>query len=607
MRHRLLAAFGLVLSAPALAGEIPLLEEIVVTASRLPQPLLQTLLHTTVLTEDVIRSSLAPDLPTLLRQQAGIELTQTGGLGTQSSLFLRGLNSNQTLVLLDGQRIGSATTGTTALDQVMLADIERIEIVRGNVSALYGSEAIGGVIQIFSKRGSGKPGGEIKAGLGSYGERRLAASYGGAYGATRLHLGLSRLTRDGFSAARPEFVPTPFVFAPQDLDDDGYRNTTFTLHLEHALGPAHTLGLSGRRSRGRVAYDGTSTNRSEQDLEYLQLTSRHGLWPGGSGRLLLGASRDALDSYLDATPKSRLTTRNRQASWQLSQSLAPGHDLNLDLSWLGQRVSSDMTYTRSRREVASASLAYAGRSGGHAVQLALRHDDYSDFGGHGTWLAAYGYDLSPAWRLMASAGTAFRAPSFNDLYNPAWGGNPNLKPERSRSHELGVQYADTAMRARLVRFDTRTRDLIVYQWPMGNTNIGRARSEGWELTLDTRLAGLDMGLSLTLQDPRDETTGARLKRRAQRLGSLYLGQTAARWGWRAEVKASGEREDYHVASFTPTTVKGYAVANLSGHYLLGKDLRLEGRLDNLFDRDYSLVHGYRTPGRSGYLGLNWQF
>lgn len=608
MRSRLLAAAcGLVLSTPAWAEGLPLLDEIVVTASRLPQPLLQTLLHTTVLTEETLRASLAPDLPTLLRHQAGIEITQTGGLGTQSSLFLRGMNSNQTLVLLNGQRIGSATTGATALDQVMLADIERIEIVRGNVSALYGSEAIGGVIQIFTKQGSGRPGGALTAGLGGYGERRLAAAYGGSAGDTRWHVGVSRIMTDGFSAARAEFVPTSFVFEPQDLDKDGYRNTTLTLNLQHDVNPDHTLGLTARASHGKVEYDGSFSNRSEQDLENLQLTSRHALWQGASGRLLLGMSRDALDSYLDTTPQGRLTTRNRQAGWQLSQALAPGHDLNLELGWLGQKVLSDMTYTRTQREVASIAFAYAGRGGAHHLQLAARHDDYSDFGGHSTWLAAYGHDLRPNWRLTASAGTAFRAPSFNDLYNPAWGGNPNLKPERSRSHELGVQYADQAIRARLTRFDTRTRDLIVYQWPAGNTNIGRARSEGWELSLDTRLAGLDVGLSLTLQDPRDETTGTRLKRRAQRLGSLYVGQAAARWGWRAEVKASGQRDDFHVTSFTTTAVKGYAVANLSGHYLLGKDLKLEGRLDNLFDRDYSLVHGYQTPGRSGYLGLAWQF
>ncbi len=601
----LAAACGLGLIGPIQAQDY--LDEIVVTASRLPQPLAQTLLHSTIITERELRASLAPDLPTLLRQQAGIEITQMGGLGTQSSVFLRGANSNQTLILLDGQRIGSASTGATALDQIMLADIERIEIVRGNVSALYGTDAIGGVIQIFTRQGRGTPAGRLAAGLGSHGEWRLAASYGGAFGDTRLHLGVSRLNRDGFSAARPEFVPTPFVFSAADTDADGYRNTTLSMSLDHRLSLSHSLGLDLRASHGKVAYDGTNTNRSEQDLDRLQLTSRHGLWQGASGRLALGVSQDALDSFLDAAPKSRLHTRNRQAAWQLTQTLAPGHDLGLELGWWQQRLSSDQNYTRSRRELASAALSYAGRAREHHLQLAARWDDYSDFGAHGTWLAAYGYDLTPAWRLSASAATAFRAPSFNDLYNPAWGGNPALRPEKARSRELGLQYVAGPWRARLQYFDTRTRDLVVYQWPMGNVNIGRARSDGWEFTLDGMLAEWRIGLDATWQDPRDETTGQRLLRRAQRLGGVRLARDWGKGGLRLELKASGAREDVHVTNFNRTRVAGYGVINASGHYELAKNVRLEGRIDNLLDRDYSLVHGYQTPGRSLYLGLSAAF
>ena len=601
----LAAACGLGLIGPIQAQDY--LDEIVVTASRLPQPLAQTLLHSTIITERELRASLAPDLPTLLRQQAGIEITQMGGLGTQSSVFLRGANSNQTLILLDGQRIGSASTGATALDQIMLADIERIEIVRGNVSALYGTDAIGGVIQIFTRQGRGTPAGRLAAGLGSHGEWRLAASYGGAFGDTRLHLGVSRLNRDGFSAARPEFVPTPFVFSAADTDVDGYRNTTLSMSLDHRLSLSHSLGLDLRASHGKVAYDGTNTNRSEQDLDRLQLTSRHGLWQGASGRLALGVSQDALDSFLDAAPKSRLHTRNRQAAWQLTQTLAPGHDLGLELGWWQQRLSSDQNYTRSRRELASAALSYAGRAREHHLQLAARRDDYSDFGAHGTWLAAYGYDLTPAWRLSASAATAFRAPSFNDLYNPAWGGNPALRPEKARSRELGLQYVAGPWRARLQYFDTRTRDLVVYQWPMGNVNIGRARSDGWEFTLDGMLAEWRIGLNATWQGPRDETTGQRLLRRAQRLGGVRLARDWGKGGLWLELKASGAREDVHVTNFNRTRVAGYGVINASGHYELAKNVRLEGRIDNLLDRDYSLVHGYQTPGRSLYLGLSAAF
>jgi len=601
----LAAACGLGLIGPIQAQDY--LDEIVVTASRLPQPLAQTLLHTTIITERELRASLAPDLPTLLRQQAGIEITQSGGLGTQSSVFLRGTESDHTLVLLDGQRIGSASTGATALDQIMLADIERIEIVRGNVSALYGTDAIGGVIQIFTRQGRGAPAGRLAAGLGSHGEWRLAASYGGAFGDTRLHLGVSRLTRDGFSAARAEFVPTPFVFSAADTDADGYRNTTLSMNLDHRLSPSHSLGLDLRASRGKVEYDGTDTNRSEQDLDRLQLTSRHGLWQGASGRLALGVSQDALDSFPDAAPKSRLHTRNRQAAWQLTQTLAPGHDLGLELGWWQQRLSSDQNYTRSRRELASAALSYAGRAREHHLQLAARRDDYSDFGAHGTWLAAYGYDLTPAWRLSASAATAFRAPSFNDLYT-AWGGNPALRPEKARSRELGLQYAAGPWRARLQYFDTRTRDLIVYE--AGKMmNVDRARSDGWEFTLDGMLADWRIGLDATWQDPREDDDGKRLVRRAQRLGGLRLARDWGKGGLLLELKASGARVDYRVDNFINSRIRigGYGVVNASGHYELAPNVRLEGRIDNLLDRDYSLVHGYQTPGRSLYLGLSAAF
>lgn len=605
---------GLLVFATGLAAAPPTdpaesyLDEIVVTASRLRQPLTQSLRHTTVITAADIQASQAADLPTLLRQQAGIEITQTGGIGTQSSLFLRGANSNQTLVLLDGQRIDSATTGATAVDQIMLADIERIEIVRGNVSALYGSSAIGGVIQIFTRKGSGRPGGKLSAGLGSYGTYTLSGGYGGQFGATRVHLGLAHRDSNGFSAARREFIPTPFVFAPADTDRDGYENATLTLNLAHDLASGHTVSASVRASRGEVEYDGAYSNRSDHDLDALQLVSENRLGERWQSRLMLAASRDALDSFLDAALKGRVHTRNRQADWLNTVQLNAGHTLTLGLGLLAQRVSSDQTYIRTRREVRHAALGYLGQMGRHGVQLNLRADDYSDFGGHTTWLAGYGLELARGWRVLASASTAFRAPTFNDLYNPAWGGNPNLRPEKARSWEAGLQYAHGPWNARLVRFDTRTRDLIVYQWPSGNVNLRRAQVEGWELSLTAPLgADTTVALSLTAQDPRDADTGQGLLRRAKRLGSLSLRHAPGPWSLAVEVKASGAREDVHATAFTRTRLPGYAVVNLSGAYRLSDALSLNARIDNLFDRDYSLVHGYNTPGRSGQLQLEWRF
>lgn len=581
------------------------LDEVVVTASRIGQPLARAIHHTTVLTAEDIRASQAPDLPTLLRQQAGIEVTQTGGMGTQSSLFLRGANSNQTLVLLDGMRIDSATTGATAVDQIMLTDIERIEIVRGNVSALYGSSAIGGVIQIFMRKGAGEPGGAVRAGLGSYGTRTLSAHYGGAFQDTRLHVGVARSVSDGFSAARREYIPASFN--PADVDRDGYRNTTLTLNLAHDLRPGHTLSVGGRASRGKVEYDGSWTNRSDQDLDALQLVSDNRLGPAWTSRLLLGASRDALDSFLDSTPRSRVHSHNRQLDWLHTLGLAPGQDLTLSLGALRQRVSSDQPYTRNRREIKHAALGYLAELGRHGLQLNVRHDDYSDFGGQTTWAAGYALALNPRWRVSVNAGSAFRAPTFNDLYNPAWGGNPDLRPEKARSREAGVQYQHAGLSARLVHFDTRTKDLIVYVWPTGNVNLRRARSDGWEASLAGRLYDFNLRASLTVQAPRDAETGQALLRRAERLGSLGLGRRFGAWDLHAEVKGSGERQDIHVTNFNRTRLAGYTLVNLSGRYQIRPDMSLMARIDNLFDRDYSLVHGYNTLGRSAFVQFDWQF
>lgn len=585
------------------------LDEIVVTASRLPQPPSSGILHRTVLGEEEIKASLAPDLPTLLRQQAGVEIAQTGGIGTQSSLFLRGANSNHTLILLDGMRIDSATTGATALDQIMLADIERIEIVRGNVSALYGSSAIGGVIKIFTKQGQGAPGGVAKLGMGSYGTRSAQASYGGSLGPTRFHLGLFRYASDGFSAVQSAFIPTPGVFASEDTDRDGYRNTTLTANLAHTLRPGHDLSALVRLSRGQVEYDGTPSNQSDHDLDAWQVVSDNQLSPRWHSRLMLGLSRDRLDNFRNATPTGDVRTLNRQAEWLNTLTPLPGHDITAGIGIIGQRVESDTTnYSRTHRQVRHLKLGYAGGYGRHAWQANVRRDDYADFGAHNTGLVGYGYALSPGLRLHASVSTALRAPTFNELYAPpAWGGNPNLRPEKARSWEAGLHFSRPGLDARLVHFDTRTRDLIVYVWPTGLVNLSRARSRGWEAALLSRLGGYDLRLSLTLQNPRDAQTGERLLRRARRLGSVSLARSQAPWSWQVELKASGDRQDIHVANFNRVRNPGYAVVNLSARYALRQDLGLAARIDNLFDRNFSLVHGYNTPGRSAYVFLDWRF
>ena len=582
------------------------LDEIVVTATRIRQPLINTIQHTTVITDRDIQASAAPDVITLLRQQAGIEFSQQGGLGTQSSLFMRGTESDHALILLDGIRIASASTGATALDQIMLDDIERIEIVRGNVSSVYGSDAIGGVIQIFTRQGRGKPAVKLKVGLGSFGTAKGTLAFGGESGATRFHLSASHQGQDGFSVVRSTYVPTPFVFTEKDKDEDGYRNDTLSLRVSHDLDANNEIGMTGRRSAGKVEYDGAYYNNSSQTVSAFSLYSRHQLSEHWQSRFSLAWSRDELDNYLDADDAGHVHTRNRQLDWFNEWAVNPGQSLTANISQFKQELASNNAYSRTDRDVTGIALGYSGQWGPHGLQLNARHDDYSDFGGHSTGLVGYAYSLTPRWKLLASASTAFRAPSFNDLYNAAWGGNPLLKPEQAESRELGLQYAHQGSNAKLVYFDSRIDDLIVYTWPVGNQNVDKAEIDGLEASYSSAWGPYQARASLTLQDPVNRTTGEALLRRAKRHGSLALTRAWEELQLGLEILASSGRDDIHVADFSRVWVPGFTVWNLTGRYALSKEANLSLRLDNLLDQDYSQVHGYETGGRRIFLSLEWQ-
>ncbi len=604
MRHTALV-LALAASFAASAEPLPSFvgETVVVTPTGTPQALAAPLQHTSVLTRADIDASPAPDLATLLRQESGVEIAQTGGLGAQAAIRIRGSESDHVLVLIDGVRVNSASTGATAIDQIMLDEIERIEIVRGNVSSVYGSEAIGGVVQIFTRRGSGAIKPAVRVGLGSDNARKLAASLSGALGDTRLHLGVVRTETDGFSSARAEFVPAPFVFAPADLDDDAYQNTTFNLALSHRLDANHDFGLTAFESRGDAEFDGTSRNHSEQTLRALSLYSENRWLPGWSSRVQLSQGTDDLVSDFNGAPGDRFRTQNRQFAWHNVVEAGPG-SLRLGVEGLWQRFDSNQAYNDDARRVGSVFAGYLASVGAHDVQVNLRRDAYSDVGGATTGLVGYGYRFSQTWRVSGSVSTAFRAPTFNELYGP-FGSNPALDPERAKSAELGLTYSGALGLARVTAFATRTRDLINFVPPTFTaTNVDRAENRGVEVSWHGRIAGLDARAAFTAQNPEDRATGLGLLRRADRFGSVSLGgELSDALDWHAEVLASGARPDVHATTFARTTVPGYAVLNLNLGWQPARDWKLTGKLLNLFDKDYSLVHGYNTQGRAVFVEL----
>lgn len=614
--YRIVGAAALLCAVTPLAyAAADSLDEMVVTATRTEQALTQTLSHATVISRKDIEDSQATDVPALLKNLAGVEVYQSGGIGKQSSLFLRGTNSSHTLVLLDGVRINSATTGATQIDQLMLDQIERIEVVRGNVSSLYGSEAIGGVIQIFTKRGRGAPSFNGSIGAGSHNTQRAAAAFGGEVASTSFNVQISKYKTDGVSAIKPSIVATV------NPDKDGYDNTSVSANVRHAFSDAHSLSASLFDSSATSQNDNsfgatTDVNSSKSHIQKAAVVSENRLDDDWQSRLQLSQGVDDYQNYLNGGRSSQFKTTSDLLAWQNTLRVGENNALLVGLEKLKQQVASSTLYTRTSRTDDSMFAGYTGNYGVQQVQLNLRRDKYSDFGTTNTWLLGYGFDVADTWRVTASTGTAFKAPTLNDLFYPfvdfgfgfSYAGNPNLKPERSRDSELGLHYANSVQRLDMVYFDNRIRDLIVSNTlPAGTViNLDEARSDGIELAYNGQFGDTGVKLAATQQNPRDAKTGQALLRRAKNFSSAGVTQQLGMVKVGGEWQHSGAREDIDINTFARTRLTAYDVVNLTASYTLDKHFDLSARVDNLFNKDYMLAHGYNTLGRTLYLGLNYE-
>jgi vitamin B12 transporter len=615
----ILALFGAIASPLAAYAEIPVMDEIVVTASRISQPLEQTLTHTTVINRQEIQSSALPDLTSLLKQLSGVEIYQSGGLGKQSSLFVRGTNSTHALVLLDGVRIGSATSGMTAIDQIMLDQVERIEVVRGNISSLYGSEGIGGVIQIFTRQASGAPVFNASAGVGSHRTRRASAGFGGELADTAFNVQLSKIRTDGVSAVKVALVPTV------NPDKDGYDNTSLSASLRQRFNVDHQLAISLFESRADSRQDNSfgtpaDVNTSWAGVRKMSLTSDNRFADIWQSKLQLSQGVDDTKNFLNGVPDfalgAQFKTISDQLAWQNTLQAGEHSVLSLGAEQLNQRVSSSTAFTRTARTDNSLFAGYAGLYGDHQLQLNLRRDGYSDFGSADTAFLGYGYKLGTAWRMTASMGSAFKAPTLNDLFYPminygfgfSYAGNPNLKPERSRNSELGLHYAADSQRVDFVYFDNRISDLIVNNNLPASTmiNLSQARIDGAELAYAGQFGSTNVKAALTMQNPRDSQTGEGLLRRARTFSNLGVTRSFGMWQGACEWQHSGARADVDINTFARTKLANYDLLNLTASYKLDKELKLSLRLDNLFNRGYMVAHGYNTLGRTVYVGLTYQ-
>ena len=587
---RTVAGGGPVADAEGSAVRQPTVE---VTARREPSAVDASLAAVRVIGRAEIERRQPGDLLELLRGEAGIDLARSGGVGQATTLFLRGSNSNHTLVLVDGVRVSSANSGLYDLAHLPLANVERIEIVRGPRAAFWGSDAIGGVIQIFTRKVEGFAG---RVSAGRYGRLGVDASIGGAgdHGAMSLTVGQEQT--EGFSA-------TNAAAFGHDPDADGYENNHARLNVESSIGE-QMLHFSAQGTQAEVEFDQGVTeaeNASAQLSLEGQITSR---W---SQRAEFGHSREDLD-----TPAYFAAYASRRTSfdWHHQFSLRAGTALSAGLNYAREHGGEQETFGHS--DVFAASRHNQALYGGirqqlaaHELEFTARHDDNSVFGGETTFQAAWGWQIADATRLRASYGEAFRAPSLNELYSPGFGGlfagNPNLQPEQADTLELGLQHAfGPEHRLALSAYRARVDDLISFSGGSSYqaVNIARAELEGIELEYDGQIGAFALVANATVQDAENRDSGSDLLRRPGRKGTLrvdYGFAGGASLG--VEGFGSGPRPDF------AATLPGYGLLHLVGSLPFGERWRVGLRLENLLDRDYQLLNGYNTPGRGAYLTL----
>ncbi len=582
------------------------LDPVLVTATGYPQPLTESLAHSTVLTREDIERSQAVDLPALLAREAGLQMARNGGRGAATTLFLRGAPSSQVLLLIDGvPQTRQDASGALSVEQLMLDQVDRVEIVRGNVSAIYGSGAIGGVIQVFTRRGNGAPGGDVTAEGGAYGYARAGANASGQFGATRLAIGVAGQRSDGFSAQ--DAVAKPGV----NPDRDGYRNGSGSASISHEVAAGHTLGLALTQSDGRLDYDSAfasavDTQTSRTRISTARLTSNNQITGDWQSQLSYGWQRD--DSKFDESGafgySSHYTSGNQLLAWNNRIALNPDWKLSAGLEWQRQSIATEDgfggVYDKSRN-VGALFAGAQGQIGTGSVQLNLRRDDVDGIGGQTTGYFGVGLQFAPQWKLTASTSSAFNAPPLGYLYAPYFG-NPALQAEEARSYELGLQYAADGQLLRATLFKSRVRNEFLYDVQTNVFgNIASTDNQGLELSYSGALGTTQLGASLTVQDPINAETGDRLLRRAGTLASASVWQPIGAWRLGAQWAYVGSRIDTG-----GVTLGSYSLIDLLAQWDVARGVQVFGRIENLLDVTYQTASGYNQPSLGAFIGLRWK-
>jgi len=599
------------------------LPDVVISANRQVQARNDSSAANTVFTRDDIDRLQPTSLADLLSRVPGVQVAPTGGRGSLPGIYLRGTKSAQSLVLVDGQRIANATSGDSGLQYLNVDQIERVEVLRGSRSVIYGSDAIGGVIQLFTRRNAEQglqP--RLKLGVGSRQtwERSLGLSGGDAR--TRFNLGASLDDTAGINSTHRSF--------PSDGDHDAYRNQSISLNLSHSFSDELEAGFNLLDNRGKSEYDNSfgrydaarGQTLGQKPYTDYAVSSASGyldatLSERWQSRLELGHSENR-DTKRDTLSDefSVFNTYRDSVNWQNDLTLGEQNRLILGGDWYEDRFHGSTTFSENSRWNRAAFVQHRFHSEWFSTELGLRRDQNQQFGGQNSWSGTLTLPVNPDNDLLLTYSEGFRAPTFNDLYYPDTKySNPNLQPETSKSYELQwrSQLTDsTQLEASLYRTDLS--DAIILDSSGKPQNVASARIHGFEAALKQELFGWQSNIGISIIDPRDRDSGHTLARRARRTLSLDLDRQFDRVGVGASWQAISRSYD---DENNRNRLGGYALLGLRGSWAINHEASVSLKVDNLMDRrytrarysydapDFSNNHDYREEGRTWMLGLTW--
>jgi len=581
----------LAVAPPSLAEDsVPDDRRVIVTATRVPTPIEEVLPSVILIDRDEIDRSLAGDAADLLRFHAGLDIARNGGPGQTTSLFIRGADSNHTLVMVDGVRINPGTIGVPALQNLAPELIERIEVVKGPRSALYGTDAIGGVVNVITRRGS-QEGWTAEAGYGDYDTRDASLSGGVSGSAGSLDLGVSWIDSAGF--------PT----RDTDSTDRGFDNLSLNLAGRTTVGAAE---LTARywHAEGNTEYSDFFLTPVDQDFVNSAASLTAALATGARGRLSVTASHMEDEARQNQSPDFLHTRRlglDLQQDWRLSER----HALSAGVLYTDEDADSESfglpfdETTEIWNLFVQDQLDY----GRHRGTIALGYTDHETAGSEFTGNADYAFAFTGNTDLVLSAGTGFRAPDASDRFG--FGGNADLKPERSQSLAAELRHRIGALHEfRLAGFQTEIEDLIEFDLvSFENRNVAEARIRGVEAGYSYDGELWSSRADLTLQDPENRSTGEQLPRRPKESFTLAVTRSFERFDLGVDLLAAGKRQDVGLTG--PVELDSYVLVGLTAGWRITDRLSLRARVENLLDEDYELADGFNTPDRGVYVALRY--